>query len=535
MDKGGKFIPCIHLNTFSIFNFILSSFDQNFNSFNSRLNFFKKNIDKNKNFENYSDNLDISFHYSSDLLANFSEKCKKSTCYFHKLKLPTFKDSLDFKFNFYKTLKDIEFTSSINISSSEFFYLKKFKREKPFKVIECDKNVGTCLISNELYNNLADLHLCDRNVYQELNEDPLPETQNFIKNKIKQLNKDKHISSKIHKKLFNKNSKLGSFRLLAKLHKEKLGFRPIINCLSHPTMFLCILIDIILQPFVKKSPSYIQDSQHLIQKSLNLIFPTSSNLFSCDFESLYTNIDLAHALIIITEFISRNLNTNDLTSIGFYEILKLIFENNVFSFNNKFYKQVKGIAMGAKCAPAIANIYLSILESKFLFIHRPLLYFRFIDDIFIILKNNFDISLLTNSFGNLKLNIVCEKSINFLDLIINLEKTNGFLQFSLYTKPTNTFSYLLTSSNHPNFIFKNIPKSLFIRIKRICSSYSDFLFFSRKLTDQLLKRGYVKNVIFKVIRTISNIDRIKLLPYKPKSDRFDKNNIFFKFPFDLGS
>ena len=495
---------------------------------------FKKNIEKKKN-SNTSDNLNISFNYIVDPLNSFSLKCKKIKNNFNKLKLATTKDSLDFKFNFYKSLKDLEFTKNINISSSEFYYLKKFKKEKPFKVIECDKNVGTCLINTELYNNFVNIHLSDRNIYQELGTDPLPVTLASIKMKIEQLKINKDLSKNICKNLLNKNSKLGSFRLLAKLHKDKLGFRPIVNCLSHPTIFLCLLIDIILQPFVKNLPSFIQDSQHLIQKTMNTHFPITSKLFSCDFESLYTNIDLKHALITISQFISNNFKSNDITTSGFYEILKLIFENNIFSFNGKFYKQIKGIAMGAKCAPSIANLYVSILETNFLVIHRPLLYFRFIDDIFVILDEKFEINLLTQSFENLKLNIISEKSINFLDLDINLDKTTGYLSFSLYTKPTNTFSYLLASSNHPKFIFKNIPKSLFIRIRRICSNYSDFLFFGRRLTYQLINRGYNEIFINKVFRTISKIKRDILLPYKPKSDKFDEKNIFFKFPFDLST
>ena len=207
-------------------------------------------------------------------------------------------------------------------------------------------------------------------------------------------------------------------RLLAKLHKEKLSSRPIINCLSHPTLYLCLLVDIILQTFVKLTKSFILDSQNLIQKTMFTKFGEDCKLYSCDFESLYTNICLLHALTVISQFISRNFESNEISSKGFHEILKLIFQNNIFSFNNKFYRQIKGIAMGAKCAPMIANLYLSIMEENFLVIHKPLAYFRFIDDIFTILKNDFDTNILINSFKNLKLNVVSNNSVNFLDLVI---------------------------------------------------------------------------------------------------------------------
>ena len=217
-------------------------------------------------------------------------------------------------------------------------------------------------------------------------------------------------------------------------------------------------------------------------------------------------------------------------------ILKLIFENNFFVFNRRFFKQISGIAMGAKCAPGIANIYIAILEEKFLFIYKPSLYNRFIDDIFVILDHFFDINILKNVFGNLKLNIVCHTIVNFLDLIISLNPNSGSLSFSLYTKPTNTFSYLLSSSNHQKSIFENIPKSIFIRIRRICTHYSDFLFFARRLTSQLIKRGYNKLKLRKAVRTIGNMERNLLLPFKIKSTLFnDKKLLFFTFPYDFNS
>ena len=119
------------------------------------------------------------------------------------------------------------------------------------------------------------------------------------------------------------------------------------------------------------------------------------------------------------------INSKHLNHKAFYIFLKLIFENNYFKYNKKFYKQIKGIAMGTKCGPSIANIYLHILETKFLFIHKPLFYSRYIDDIFIIVLNNFDILILKSFFHNLKLNIELDNAIvTFLDLSCYLNKNN---------------------------------------------------------------------------------------------------------------
>jgi hypothetical protein len=527
LDRGSKFIPCINFTEFDIFKFILEKFEDNFNAFNSRLNIFFKNFSKTK-----SDSLDNT--NSTSLFKLFMDKRKIIINNFKNVNLPLSKDSIDFKFGFYRSICDLNLTKNFNITKSEFFFLKKFKKEKPFKVIDCDKNVGLCFIDTNIYNKFVEEHLNNRDTYDIIQDDPLEVTLKIISDKLDLLCNRKHISKKLSFKLKNNKSKLGVIRLLAKLHKNTLGFRPIINCLSHPTLYLCLLVDIILQDFVKKTKSFILDSQNLIQKTLNTNFGKNCTLYSCDFESLYTNICLTHALQVISEFISRNFKSNDITSTGFHEILKLIFENNVFSFNNKFYRQKKGIAMGAKCAPAIANLYLAIMEDNFLVIHKPLFYCRFIDDIFVILDKNFNIEILINSFGNLKLNIMSNKSVNFLDLVISLDPNTNFLHFSLYTKPTNTFSYLLYNSNHPNFIFKNIPKSIFIRIRRICTSFTDYLFFSSKICDQLINRGYNRLAVEKTARLVAKLDRIKLLPYKKKDTLFNKNNenLIFSFPYE---
>ena len=187
--------------------------------------------------------------------------------------------------------------------------------------------------------------------------------------------------------------------------------------------------------------------------------------------------------------------------------------------------------MGTKCGPSIANLYIACLEEKFLKIHRPLSYYRFIDDIFLVTSESFNIDYLKNSFGYLKLNIVCENIVNFLDLNISICKITNRLVFSLYIKPTNTFSYLLTESNHPNFIFKNIPKGLFFRIRRICTNLFEYFYFSRKLIIQLLQRGYRFDTLNKTMIMVSKLERQDLLVYKEKNRKFENSQLLI-VPFD---
>lgn len=56
----------------------------------------------------------------------------------------------------------------------------------------------------------------------------------------------------------------------------------------------------------------------------------------------------------------------------------------ILSFNNKFYLQISGCAMGRKYSPAYADIYMAEWErTAFLKCTKlPLVYFRYLDDIF---------------------------------------------------------------------------------------------------------------------------------------------------------
>ena len=183
--------------------------------------------------------------------------------------------------------------------------------------------------------------------------------------------------------------------------------------------------------------------------------------------------------------------------------------------------------MGSICGPSVASLYVFILERHWLNINRPLLYGRFIDDIVLITIDKLNEDKFNKNFLNLNLNICEDKTINFLDLSISFDTNVKKLNFSLYIKPTNTFSYLRVDSNHPNFIFKNIPKSLFIRIRRICSNDIDYYFFTRKLILQLLSRGYDYKNLVSIQLSIGNLPRKSFLDYKIKvSDTFKDSKTF---------
>ena len=127
--------------------------------------------------------------------------------------------------------------------------------------------------------------------------------------------------------------------------------------------------------------------------------------------------------------------------------------------------------MGIKMAPQYANIFMFNLEENFLpnTHNKPLIYLRYIDDIFMLWTHG-EKKLLQfyKDFNSedpdihVTMNHSTEK-VNFLDTTIRLK--NNTIQTSLYKKLTHSQTYLHPTSSHPPHTFASIIFSQAVRYK----------------------------------------------------------------------
>ena len=71
--------------------------------------------------------------------------------------MPNISETLYFELEFLKNLENLEFRIKNNISVNQYKSIIWYQEMKPFKVVELDKNVGSAIISIDLYNKLKSI------------------------------------------------------------------------------------------------------------------------------------------------------------------------------------------------------------------------------------------------------------------------------------------------------------------------------------------------------------------------------------------
>ena len=107
------------------------------------------------------------------------------------------------------------------------------------------------------------------------------------------------------------------------------------------------------------------------------------------------------------------------------------------------------------------------------------------------------------------------KEIEFLDTMVYIDE-NNILKTKLFTKTTDTHSYLHQKSAHPERLKKAIPYGQALRIRRICTKDSDASKELKNLKDNFVKKGYDESEILEQINRAEEIPRENILKSKEK-------------------
>ena len=408
-----------------------------------------------------------------------------------------------------------------NLSAHEAVALKELRDNPKIVIKPADKGGAVVIWGVEEYKSEAARQLSDRNFYRKVGRDNTSQIAKEINREIQLAFKNKHISVDQKNYFIVEDPRTPCFYMLPKIHKKGNPGRPIVSACGGPTSNLSAFIDEHLKTVVKTIPSYLQDTTDFLSKLAELDLPTDYLLATVDVTSLYTNIPVAEGITAVGHaFMDQTFSTPIPQLLHF---LKLVLGNNEFEFDAKYYKQIKGCAMGTPCAPNFANIFMCDLETRLLRDAPgpvPHIWWRYIDDIFIIWTHSAQefetfLTYINGFHQSIKFTAeVSDTSVNFLDVQV-VRSTHG-VTTQVFSKPTDAHLYLHYSSNHPSSTKKAIPFSQALRFRKICSTLEIFDLQVESLLQYFLKRGYPRRILDLAISKARAIPRNTLLKVKAK-------------------
>ena len=352
---------------------------------------------------------------------------------------------------------------------------------------------------------------------------------------LKQLQENSYLSDNEYTSLYASGSNPGIMYGLPKIHKDNVPLRPVLSSFKTFNYKLAKFLVPHLQSYEKNNYS-LSNSYEFFNDVKDLNINNESFLVSLDVVSLYTNVPVSEVIDVTTNLVYDNDGTfRSMDRQLFRQFLNLAVGDSYFVFNELYYKQKDGLAMGCPLSATLANIFMCHHESIWLddcpIDFKPVFYKRYVDDTFVIFKKRehaqkfFD--YMNTKHHKIKFTMEAENNnkIPFLDILI--EKQNNRLDLSIYRKPT--FSGLgvnFISACYANFKL-NTFCTLFYRAFRLSSSYINFHNELCFLSNFFAQNGFPSQMFYKSLRCFLN----KIFCPKPLKEGPRKLEFYFKLPY----
>ena len=349
----------------------------------------------------------------------------------------------------------------------------------------------------------------DPTCYKQINRDPTSTIQQKANKLVMSLKNDSLIDQTTARRLTIYNSRPARFYGLPKIHKPQLTLRPIISSISCPNSGIAQhLTDVLTAAYNKDNRYFTGDSFTFASFINNFSVPENFVLVSFDVTSLFTNIPLE----LVVDSIQKHWNTisqnTEITLQRFVELTSFVFDTTVFSFQDRYYKQIFGTPMGSVISPIVAQYVMDDVLDKVvdgLPFHIPFLK-KYVDDIITAVPANLiDETLhIFNSIHN-KIQFTTETesncSVPFLDMLVIREGTS--IMTDWYIKPTASGRYISFHSFHSMKMKINVILNMKNRVMRLSHPIYQ-LNNLKKLVDIMRENSFPLPLLNKLIYSTNN-------------------------------
>ena len=352
------------------------------------------------------------------------------------------------------------------------------KQNDDLIITSADKGGKTVAIYKDEYQTKMAAILGDLCTYRRLKRDPTNILQNKNNSLVEKLFKLKIINETEKYKMTNKTSTAPRFYGLPKIHKDGTPLRPICSTINSPAIGLCKYIVNILKNLTKNSQYNVKDAKDFKTRIEHIQINPDETLISFDVVSLFPSIPVNFALNTIEDKWDTIKTYTSMTKELFMEILTLcIKDTRYFIYDDKIFKQNKGMPMGSPASPVIADIVMEkLLDSSIQRMYtKPKILTKYVDDIFAVMKkdeikDNLDILNSFNSQIQFTMELESNNQLPYLDSLVIREGTH--LKLDWYQKPTASGRLINFTSRHPRRTIINTASNFINRVLDI--SHPDY-------------------------------------------------------------
>ena len=403
--------------------------------------------------------------------------------------------------------------STLHQSNPDLRALQDFLEMNSFLVKITDKNLGLAVLSKPWYDDQCLFMLSDASTYEQVSFEDVNFYRTAALERIDQIVMEGSFSSSTQDYLVASKSdaQIPEFHAIPKVHKSPWKLRPIIPSHSWATRRASEVSDFILRELHKQEFPWIVDStKEVISRLEKKTVVRSDNvwLVTGDVEAFYTNVSVADTIDQIEVLLQGRSPYNGVDCTNIAALLQVVMFCNCFSFNEKFFRQTNGIAMGTSCAPSFANVNLGFKEQFVDSIARLstnpvdglIFYVRYIDDIFLVFKGSKTacqscLDDLSTKLQPFKIDWKINSSFSptpFLDAEFFFEQGFGpvGVQSRVFRKKMNQHQYIPWSSAHPDTVKKAFVKAELTRYMIISSTKKLFEEKVSEFMQALGRRGY---------------------------------------------
>jgi hypothetical protein len=415
------------------------------------------------------------------------------------------------------------FTSNVR-STKDYTYKKLMKliNNQDIVLLEGDKETAIVIMNKADYvakmNQMIEIGISD-GTYVECEDTTFKDLElfrNFLYRHFKDHPKYKKMLPASHRpaRMYG-SAKTHKFDNFEDINVESLKLRPIMDQSGTMVYTTSQILAEYLGP--------LNDSKYIITDTLK--FPSileehklneDEEDISYDVESLFTNVPIDETIqYILDEIYVRKKLQPICSRLILKRLLKRLTSDCLFSVNERLIKQIDGCAMGSPLSVVLSGIFMSKLEKDVVYPEAPILFRRFVDDVFHRKKKNAPDTLLPklNSYHP-KIKFTVEYNLKkFLDT--KLELNDGIYVTSVNRNRKKPVHW---SSKVPKKIKRNIVTNDLHRAKKISTDFENE---KKEVSKKYENAGYPKRFVASIVKIFEeNQSRQPTSPEEPDERTF---------------